>query len=185
MLSLLANLAIALNIVSQGPALKKAAATGASTVKMPKDHLAEVFNRLDVDGNGYLDEAELRVAFEAVGKPVEAATLRHSFSLLDKNHDGMVDLNEFKAIAEQNVVPALAEMLMRDNQHFVELNEDAPFANARYNRDRMLVAKDATAWCADRCLATGHCEVLEDFFKMSTAEVVNFCENCVDDECTL
>jgi hypothetical protein len=182
----LVQAALALNIVSQGPNLKKAAATGASTVQMPKDHLAEVFKLLDADGNGYLDEDELGVAFETLGRPVDAATLSHSFSLLDKNHDGMVDLAEFKAIDDQNVVSSLAQMLMRDNLSVVEVNEENPFANARYNRDKLLAVKDVAKWCADRCIATGHCEVVEDFFTMSTAEVRSFCENCVgEDECTL
>ena len=148
--------------------------------------LTAVFVRARVrTGSGYLDESELGVAFEALGKPVDADTIHHSFSLLDKNHDGMVDLEEFKAIAEQNVVPSLAQMLMRDNGHVFEDNE-AGFADARYNRDKKLATSNPAAFCADRCLATGHCEVLEDFYSMSTTEVIAFCESCAgDDECSL
>ena len=50
MLTLCATLTLGLNIVTHGPALKKAPATGASTVKMPLDHLTEVFKWLDADG---------------------------------------------------------------------------------------------------------------------------------------
>jgi hypothetical protein len=178
--------AFALNIVANGPSLKKAPATGASTVKMPVDHLAEIFKKLDANADGFLDEDELGVAFKSLGKDVDEATVHHSFTLLDKDHDGMVDLTEFKAIAEQNVVSSLADMLMRDNMSVFEDNEDNPFANAQFARDRKLAASDPAKWCADRCLATGHCEVVEDFAKMSTAEVMSFCNSCVgEEECTL
>lgn len=46
----LASLSLALNIVSNGPALKKAPAMGASTVKMPVDHLQAIFKKLDANG---------------------------------------------------------------------------------------------------------------------------------------
>ena len=46
----LSSAAYALNIVAQGPNLKKKAAIGASTVSMPKDHLKKIFQMLDTDG---------------------------------------------------------------------------------------------------------------------------------------
>jgi hypothetical protein len=168
-----------------GPELTKKAATGASTVKMPTDHLVEVFNMLDSDGSGYLDERELGAAFEKLGRPADRATIHHSFTILDKNHDGMVSLEEFRAVAEQNIVPSLADMVMRDNNHVFEENGDV-FADATYIRDEKLARADTKAWCADRCLATGHCEVLEDFYDMSASQVMTFCENCAgEDECDL
>jgi hypothetical protein len=40
--------------------------------------------------------------------------------------------------------------------------------------------------CADRCLATGYCDVLEDIYEMTTAQVMKFCEHCTgNDECEL
>merc|ERR1719240_906259 len=118
----LASLSLALNIVSNGPALKKAPAMGASTVKMPVDHLQAIFKKLDANGDGFLDEDELVSAFSAIGSPADADTIHHSFTLLDKNHDGMVTLDEFRSIADQNVVASLAEMSMRDNSVSYEDN---------------------------------------------------------------
>lgn len=137
-------------------------------------------------GDGFLDEGELVSAFSASGSPADADTIHHSLTLLDKNHDGMVTLDEFRSIADQNVVASLAEMSMRDNSVSYEDNEDLSFINAQLNRDRKLASSDPAKWCADRCLATGHCEVVEDFFKMTTQEVLDFCNSCVgDEECTI
>ena len=33
------------------------------------------------------------------------------------------------------------------------------------------------AYCADRCLNLGYCEVLEDFYDMTTKQVRKFCED--------
>jgi hypothetical protein len=136
--------------------------------------------------NGYLDESELGAAFEALGKPADQATIHHSFTLLDKNHDGMVDLAEFKAMAEQNVVPSLADIFMRDAGHIFEENGSSMLENAGYRRDAKLAKENPKAWCADRCLATGHCEVLEDIYDMSSQQVMSFCDHCAgEDECDL
>ena len=136
--------------------------------------------------NGYLDESELGAAFEALGKPADPETIHHSFSLLDKNHDGMVDLAEFKAMADQNVVPSLADIFMRDAGHVFEENGDAMFADASYRRDAKLAKENPKAWCADRCLSTGHCEVLEDIYDMTSTQIMSFCDRCAgEDECVL
>jgi len=56
----------------------------------------------------------------------------------------------------------------------------------QHMKDIYLAAKDRKAWCADRCLATGYCDVLEDIYEMTTAQVMKFCEHCTgNDECEL
>mmetsp|Transcript_17304 Transcript_17304/g.24658 ORF Transcript_17304/g.24658 Transcript_17304/m.24658 type:complete len:186 (-) Transcript_17304:91-648(-) len=46
-------------------------------------------------------------------------------------------------------------------------------------RDRKLAHDDPQAYCADRCLTTGYCDVFEDEFNFSAIEVVQFCKECV------
>lgn len=48
--------------------------------------------------------------------------------------------------------------------------------------DKKLAAEDTRAWCAERCLATGHCEVAEDLWQMTTEQVVVFCQECASEE---
>lgn len=55
-------------------------------------------------------------------------------------------------------------------------------------RDKRMLRNDPERYCADRCLATGHCDVLEDFFEMDAKQVVEFCEECVlgdNEECDI
>merc|ERR1712150_175681 len=120
------------------------------------------------------------------GQPVTDATLAHSFSLIDTNHDGKIDLDEFKAMAGQNLMPTLAQMFMKDNDRIFDDNEDSLYSNAQRVRDEKLVADDTRRFCIDRCLATGYCDVLEDFLEMTTSQVRKFCESCSSgDECEL
>ena len=52
-------------------------------------------------------------------------------------------------------------------------------------RDKRLAEKSPENYCADRCLATGNCDVYEDMFRMTPSQVIEFCTNCVlalDDE---
>ena len=43
-------------------------------------------------------------------------------------------------------------------------------------RDERLAQDDLSAWCADRCLATGYCDVVEDMLQMTTKQVQAFCD---------
>ena len=57
-------------------------------------------------------------------------------------------------------------------------------------RDQRMAEKDPQKYCADRCVATGNCEVYEDMFEMSPSQVMEFCNECVlaeddDAECPI
>ena len=74
----------------------------------------------------------------------------------------------------------------KDNERDPELVEEPIYSSGTRRRDEALFNRDRHAWCADRCLATGYCDVLEDIYQMSTTEVQKFCEKCAgDDECEL
>lgn len=46
-------------------------------------------------------------------------------------------------------------------------------------KDKLLAKKNPAAYCADRCLATGNCDVFEDILELSAMEVLAFCSDCV------
>jgi hypothetical protein len=56
-------------------------------------------------------------------------------------------------------------------------------------KDRNLAKKNPQQYCADRCIATGNCDVYEDFFHFTPEEVVKFCNDCVlggeEDNCDI
>uniref|UniRef100_A0A7S4JUT6 EF-hand domain-containing protein n=1 Tax=Prymnesium polylepis TaxID=72548 RepID=A0A7S4JUT6_9EUKA len=159
----------------------------ALTMKLSEAWLEDSFKNFDLDGNGFLNEAELKSAFEAAGEPTDDKTLRRSFMMIDTNHDGKISLDEFKAIANQNEMPDfmswLGETAARDAGHVFE---DVPEDSWLAQKDALLAQKDTRRFCLDRCLATGYCDALEDFLQMSTVQVRKFCESCSqDDECQL
>jgi hypothetical protein len=62
---------------------------------------------------------------------------------------------------------------------FEEADFGEPIFNKQHMRDRKLARDDPQAYCADRCLTTGYCEVFEEDFSFSAVEVIQFCEECV------
>ena len=74
--------------------------------------------------------------------------------------------------------------LVLDQQKYENLPENVEIdndmiLNRQLEKDKRLARKDPSAYCADRCIATGNCDVLEDVFQLSPAEVVAFCHDCV------
>jgi hypothetical protein len=49
----------------------------------------------------------------------------------------------------------------------------------QHAKDVLLASKSPQQYCADRCVATGHCDVYEDMYDMSPQEVIKFCTECV------
>jgi len=73
-------------------------------MELMDESLEDVFKQFDVDGNGTLSPEELQAAYAAAGREIDDATLQKTMKLLDKNGDGLVDLDEFKAIALRSQV---------------------------------------------------------------------------------
>ena len=57
----------------------------------------ELFEQLDLDNNGVIDEEELAKAVAAQGLEIDA---QHLFEMLDRNQDGVIDRNEFHGFYE-------------------------------------------------------------------------------------
>ena len=64
------------------------------------------------------------------------------------------------------------------------MDDDDREAYAEYKRDERMAFTKVEKYCQDRCLATGNCDILEDFYELSSSDVLKFCEECVlfDDE---
>lgn len=60
-------------------------------------------------------------------------------------------------------------------------------AFAEHKRDERMAFLKPEKYCADRCLATGNCDILEDFYEMGPEDVLKFCEECVlgDDDTSM
>jgi len=52
-------------------------------------------------------------------------------------------------------------------------------AFAAHHRDERMAFLKPEKYCADRCIATGNCDIMEDFYELGPEEVLAFCEECV------
>lgn len=75
---------------------------------------------------------------------------------------------------------------------FVEGEETDMSEFRQAAKDRKLARQDPQRYCADRCVATGNCDVYEDIFELTPQEVLSFCNDCVlnesedaDSECVI
>mmetsp|Transcript_1750 Transcript_1750/g.3746 ORF Transcript_1750/g.3746 Transcript_1750/m.3746 type:complete len:100 (+) Transcript_1750:419-718(+) len=66
---------------------------------------------------------------------------------------------------------------------FNSANDFGPNAGAakkiQMRKDKRMAREDPARYCADRCVATGNCDVWEDMFEMAADEVQQFCTECV------
>lgn len=65
-------------------------------VTTDKSKLREIFNSIDLEGNGVLDPHEIRVVLRSAGEPEDV--ISRIVASLDINHDGGVDWAEFQEI---------------------------------------------------------------------------------------
>ena len=52
-------------------------------------------------------------------------------------------------------------------------------AMAEHRRDEKMAFTKPEKYCADRCVATGNCDILEDFYELGPEDVIAFCKECV------
>lgn len=63
------------------------------------DSLERVFKLIDISGDGQLDAAELQRAFALAGRPTSDEAIQRAIKELDKDNDGQINFEEFKAVA--------------------------------------------------------------------------------------
>jgi len=71
----------------------------AQCMQLMGDSLERAFKTFDADGNGTLDAAELKEAYKLAGRAVTDDQIKDAIIALDTNNDGLISLDEFKAIA--------------------------------------------------------------------------------------
>jgi len=59
------------------------------------------------------------------------------------------------------------------------MDEDERQSMAEHRRDEKMAFTKPEQYCADRCVATGNCDILEDFYELTPESVIKFCEECV------
>ena len=64
--------------------------------------IAEVFNKYDTAGTGFIDRAQLKSClYDLNGRQLDDVELNHIFELLDGKEDGKVSLTAFTKVMEQ------------------------------------------------------------------------------------
>ena len=61
----------------------------------------------------------------------------------------------------------------------LELDGENRAAFADHKRDERMAFLKPEKYCADRCVATGNCDIFEDFYELGPEDVLKFCEECV------
>jgi len=74
---------------------------------------------------------------------------------------------------------AVLEKSLPDGVDFGDDDFVEPVLHKQAVRDKKLAKNDPQMYCADRCVATGNCDVFEDMFDLSPMDVMKFCEECV------
>ena len=85
----------------------------------------------------------------------------------------------FKQMKEQKKkVPGLPTI--NEYNDYAALNSNYDNSDIiEQRRDKRMARNNPAKYCADRCIATGNCEVFEDYFEMGPDEVIKFCNECV------
>lgn len=64
---------------------------------MSQDPVKDRFVRVDVDGNGKIDEAEMARLLDDLGLGYSDAQVHAAFTSIDVNGSGQIELEEFRA----------------------------------------------------------------------------------------
>jgi Ca2+-binding EF-hand superfamily protein len=64
---------------------------------MPTDPLRERFERVDTDGNGKIDQAEMATLLDGLGVGFDDSQVRAAFTAIDVDGTGQIELEEFRA----------------------------------------------------------------------------------------
>ena len=66
------------------------------------DAVRNIFNKYDVDGSGTIDHQEFRKMMEDLGVEMTRAEFQEAITMLDQDHNGLVDFEEFLGWWKQN-----------------------------------------------------------------------------------
>ena len=81
---------------------------------------------------------------------------------------------------QKNRAAILHQLLRTTEAEETSTTSDDMFRDLRqYHKDVKMAQDDPRRYCIDRCLSTGNCDVYQDFFEFTPAQVVQFCQECV------
>ncbi|CAJ1962038.1 unnamed protein product [Cylindrotheca closterium] len=116
----------------------------------------------------------------ATAPPTSSSTVLFLEDWVADMIDGELDRESHKKEYENEWMKKnRAAVLSRMESDFVAVLENDGDELRQERKDRRMAEKNPAQYCADRCIATGHCDVYEDIFDMSPEQVIEFCTDCV------
>jgi len=76
-------------------------------LKLYKDHFEDLFDEVDVNGDGYLNPYEMDLLADKLGLTLSANEIQVMLNYLDTDRDGKISIKEFKIWFEENKLPTL------------------------------------------------------------------------------
>ena len=106
----------------------------------------------------------------------------HIADMIDKEVQRLQNINLWRREQAEKAKKG-REPSLPNGFDFNSPNDFQPNAGAaqkiQMRKDKRLARDDPMRYCADRCVATGNCQVWEDMFDMAADEVQQFCLGCV------
>lgn len=142
-------------------------------------------------------------AFQVIGPIISSSSRRPSTTLFLEDHIANMIDDEMRRLyqkhetesqwnakqrawkSESNVLPenydfeAEFEFVEPATVQGFTSGVDRSISSPRRRKDEKMMESDPMRYCADRCVSTGNCDVLEDMFDFSPEEVIKFCTECV------
>jgi len=113
-------------------------------------------------------QAPLALVARAAGRPALRSAGRGIACVADDKADAKFNLNS----AVEQRWAFLANRDWRAGVPEIDRERAADLADTMQARkDKKLATNDTKRWCADRCLATGYCDAVEDIMQMTTKQV--------------
>ncbi|KAL3940609.1 MAG: hypothetical protein SGBAC_004893 [Bacillariaceae sp.] len=126
--------------------------------------------------NGFLSPSSLP------GSPITASSSSSTVLFLEDWVADLIDGELYRESHKKEYENAWMEknraaVVSRMETDFIPVADGEELRQER--KDKRMAEKNPAQYCADRCIATGHCDVYEDVFDFSPAEVLQFCTDCV------
>ena len=100
---------------------------------------------------------------------------------IDNELDRLQNYSEWKRKQDEKRNKGRDEVLPSNFDFNSAISDFQPNAaqKIQLRKDKRMARDDPARYCADRCVATGNCQVWEDMFDMAADEVQEFCKECV------
>eukprot|EP01050_Picozoa_sp_SAG11_P007527 SAG11_NODE_631_length_8061_cov_13.466843_1_plen_1055_part_00 len=97
-------------------------------IRKNKTNLRKIFHAFDLDGDGAISAAELRLGIKSLGIDLNSKDIAELVKVMDQNNDGSIDWNEFQAVfgdgAMQRGVSRSYQRAQEHRQRIAELHPE-------------------------------------------------------------